>query len=138
MLSQVIDTVNGSIFWIRPPPSAVRYEGIFVYRESRSSEIRSERRVLDKFLRKEVPIMEKRQLTEEIEVLIRQLVMQNQMVMASQVLIAYINRTWKVDQDQAKYFMIKYFEKFYSNEVKIFQQRLAKRLKKEEQHEVLS
>ena len=66
----------------------MRYEGIFVYRENRSREIRSERRVVDKSMRKEVPIMEKRQLTEDIQVLVRQLVMQNQMVMASKVLIA--------------------------------------------------
>jgi len=75
----------------------MRYEGIFVYRESRSSEIRSERRVVDKSMRKEVSIIEKRQLTEEIEVLVRQLVMQDHI---AQVLLISRRTAYEVMRQQ--------------------------------------
>lgn len=67
-----------------------------------------------------------RQIADEMTVLIRQLVMNGQLVMASKVLEVYFMRNWKVSKEVAAYFMRKYFEKHYADQVRKFRQRIAR------------
>lgn len=65
-------------------------------------------------------------LSEEIEILVLQLVKQHHMMIATQVLTSYMVRQWKVSQEHARYYMKQYFLKVYPVEVQLFQERLSK------------
>ncbi|MFD0957973.1 hypothetical protein [Paenibacillus chungangensis] len=56
--------------------------------------------------------MEKRQIAEEMDTLLRQLVMQNQLVMAARVLEVYFQRLWKIDEELANRYVRAYFIKY--------------------------
>ncbi|MBW5444754.1 hypothetical protein GE107_01570 [Cohnella sp. CFH 77786] len=60
-------------------------------------------------------------------VLVRQLVMQNQIWMAAMVLKVYFIRNWKVSEEVAAFYMRKYFEKYYAAQVRKFCQHFADR-----------
>lgn len=70
---------------------------------------------------------QKRQVAEEMIVLIRQLVMNGQFVMAARVLEVYFMRSWKVSEEVAAFYMRKYFEKYYADHVRKFRQRNARK-----------
>ena len=57
--------------------------------------------------------VEKRQLSDDMTVLLMQLVAQNQLVMAGMVLKAYFLRLWKIDEAKANEYVRCYFNKFY-------------------------
>lgn len=61
--------------------------------------------------------MEKRQIADEMTVLLRQLVMQNQLVMAAHVLEVYFLRVWKIDQELANRYVRGYFAKYYPKQL---------------------
>lgn len=50
---------------------------------------------------------------EEMIVLLRQLVMQDQLVMAARVLRVYFQRVWKIDEELANRYVHRYFAKYY-------------------------
>ncbi|MNP66467.1 hypothetical protein D3C76_1621820 [compost metagenome] len=61
--------------------------------------------------------MEKRQISDDMTVLIRQLVQQNQLVMAARVLGVYFQRVWKIDQTLANRYVRGYFRKYYPKQL---------------------
>ena len=61
--------------------------------------------------------MEKREIAENMIVLIRQLVMQNQLVMAAHVLGVYFKRVWKIDEELALRYVRGYFAKYYPKQL---------------------
>lgn len=70
--------------------------------------------------------MHEKVLSEEIEILVLQLVKQHHMMIATQLLTSYMIRHWKVSHEHAKYYMKQYFMKVYPIEVQQFQDRLKK------------
>lgn len=71
-------------------------------------------------------MVQKRQIADEMVILIRQLVMQNQIRMAAMVLEIYFIREWKLSQDVASFYMRKYFEIHYADHVRKFRKRIAR------------
>lgn len=67
----------------------------------------------------------KQQIADEMVVLLRQLVMQNQIRMAAMVLKVYFIREWKLSEEVAAFFMRKYFEKYYADHVRKFRKRIT-------------
>ncbi len=63
--------------------------------------------------------------SEEIEVLIRQLVVNNHLCMAAHVLKNYLIRSWKVEEELAHKYMQVYFRKYYSREVERYQKQFT-------------
>lgn len=61
-----------------------------------------------------------KRLPEDLIVLLRQLVTQNQLRMATRVLEVYFIRNWNLSEQVASYFMRKYFEKYYTDHVHKF------------------
>lgn len=61
--------------------------------------------------------MEKRQIADEMTALLRQLVMQNQLVMAAHVLGVYFQRVWKIDEELANRYVRGYFLKYYPKQL---------------------
>lgn len=68
--------------------------------------------------------MEKKQITDEMTSLLRQLVMQNQIRMAGLVLQTYFVREWKIDEELANRYMRGYFAKFYPKQLERHLKRL--------------
>ncbi|RAV02711.1 hypothetical protein [Paenibacillus sp. YN15] len=60
---------------------------------------------------------EKKPWSEEIEVLIRRLVVNGHLCMAAHVLKNYFIRSWKVEEELAHKYMQVYFPKYYGKEV---------------------
>ena len=71
-------------------------------------------------------MQEKRELSHDLTVLLCQLVMQNQIVMAAHVLKTYFLRVWKIDEELATRYARGYFAKYYPKQM----ERHLKRLKK--------
>lgn len=69
----------------------------------------------------------KRPWSEEIEVLMRQLVVNGHFRMAAHVLKNYFIRSWKVQEELAHKYMQVYFRKYYSKEVERYQKQLARK-----------
>jgi hypothetical protein len=69
----------------------------------------------------------KQSLPEDLIVLLRQLVMQNQLRMAARILEVYFIREWKLSEEVAAFLMRKFFEKHYADHVRKFRQRIVKR-----------
>lgn len=67
--------------------------------------------------------MEKRQIAEEMIVLLRQLVMQDQLVMAARVLRVYFQRVWKIDEELANRYVRAYFAKYYPKQLEWYLKR---------------
>lgn len=57
------------------------------------------------------------QIADEMVVLLRQLVMQNQLVMAARVLETYFQRVWKIDETLANRYVRGYFAKYYPKQL---------------------
>ena len=68
--------------------------------------------------------MEKRQISDDMTVLLRQLVMQNQIKMAGLVLRTYLIRHWKIDERLAGKFTLLYFSKHYPKQLERYQKLL--------------
>jgi len=61
--------------------------------------------------------VEKKQIAVEMTTLLRQLVMQNQLVMAARVLETYFLRMWKIDEELAVAYVRLYFRKYYPKQL---------------------
>lgn len=61
--------------------------------------------------------MQKRQIADDMTVLIRQLVQQNQLVMAARILGVYFQRVWKIDHTLANRYVRGYFRKYYPKQL---------------------
>lgn len=61
--------------------------------------------------------MEKQQIADEMATLLRQLVMQNQLVIAAHVLGVYFLRIWKIDEELANRYVRGYFAKYYPKQL---------------------
>lgn len=61
--------------------------------------------------------MEKKQLSDDMTVLAKQLVAQNQLVMAARVLGVYFQRVWKIDEKLANEYVRRYFHKYYPKQL---------------------
>lgn len=59
----------------------------------------------------------KRQINDEMTVLLRQLVMQNQIKMAGLVLRTYFIRHWKINEEMAGKYVRCYFSKHYPKQL---------------------
>lgn len=70
--------------------------------------------------------MEKRQIADEMTTLLRQLVMQNQLVMAARVLGVYFQRVWKIEEELSNRYVRAYFKKYYPEQLERHLKRLTK------------
>lgn len=61
--------------------------------------------------------MENRHIADEMNTLLRQLVMQDQIRMAGLVLQTYFVRNWKVEESLAKQYVRGYFAKYYPKQL---------------------
>lgn len=68
----------------------------------------------------------KRGLSEDMTVLLRQLVMNGHIRMAGTVLYVYFIRCWQLEEELSAYYMQRYFEKYYSPELQKHRKREAK------------
>jgi hypothetical protein len=68
----------------------------------------------------------KRKLPDELIVLLRQLVKQEQIHIAAVVLSVYFRREWRLEVDVAGYYTRRYFEKHYSDYVRKHRQQVAR------------
>ena len=55
----------------------------------------------------------KKELPEELLTLLKQLVAQRHIRIAGWVLYAFFMRNWKLEEDRAAYYVIRYFQKHY-------------------------
>lgn len=60
---------------------------------------------------------QKRQIDDDMTTLVRQLVAQNQLVMAARVLGVYFQRVWKIDEELAGRYVRAYFKKYYPKQL---------------------
>ncbi len=60
---------------------------------------------------------QKRQISDDMTTLIRQLVAQNQLLMVARVLGVYFQRIWKIDQTLANCYVRGYFRKYYPKQL---------------------
>ena len=67
----------------------------------------------------------KRGLSEELAQLLRQLVQQRQIRMAGTVLYVYLRRNWQLDDEDAAFFMLRYFQKYFPSQLEKHQQKSA-------------
>lgn len=65
-----------------------------------------------------------KQINEEMTVLMRQLVMQNQLSMAGQVLKVYFKRHWKISEELSNKYVRGYFSKYYPKQLERYLKRL--------------
>lgn len=70
--------------------------------------------------------MEKRKISEEMIILLRQLVMNGHISMATEVLKVYFIREFGQSEESAQYLMKRYFLKYYGDHVNRFRYRIAK------------
>ncbi|NGM83384.1 hypothetical protein G5B47_13255 [Paenibacillus sp. 7124] len=66
-------------------------------------------------------------INDEMTVLLRQLVMQNQISMAGHVLKAYFIRQWKTNEELAIKYVRGYFFKYYPKQVERYLKRIKER-----------
>ncbi len=67
---------------------------------------------------------EEKHISDEMTVLARQLVAQNQIVMAAHVLEVYFLRVWKIDEELAIRYVGGYFHKYYPKQLERYLKRL--------------
>ncbi|WP_082451902.1 hypothetical protein [Paenibacillus ihuae] len=70
------------------------------------------------------PMQKDKQINDEITVLLRQLVMQNQLSMAGQVLKVYFKRHWKLSEELSNKYVRGYFSKYYPKQLERHLKRL--------------
>ncbi|WP_159887561.1 hypothetical protein [Paenibacillus puerhi] len=68
----------------------------------------------------------KKGLPEELATLLRQLVVNGSIRIAGTTLFVYFKRCWQLDDDLAAYYMRRYFEKYYGNQLQRHRERTAK------------
>ncbi|MGG2201417.1 hypothetical protein [Paenibacillus validus] len=59
----------------------------------------------------------KKGLPENLTVLLQQLVQQKQIRTAGTVLFIYLRRNWQFEEEDAAFYMIRYFKKYYPSQL---------------------
>ncbi|MGG2197863.1 hypothetical protein [Paenibacillus validus] len=59
----------------------------------------------------------KRGLSDELTQLLRQLVQQKQIRTAGTVLFIYLRRNWQFEEEDAAFYMIRYFKKYFPSQL---------------------
>lgn len=67
----------------------------------------------------------KKELPEELTVLIRRLVSQGQIRIAGTLLYAWFRREWQLRDDIAAYYMTRYFEKYHGDHLQKHRKRMV-------------